>query len=225
MYTRQVIGSLVVSLGVGAVVFTSGYAALAVLAAVSLTYLVLRWGWATYQRTRYWLSRGTDGVYTEYCPNCNRSRYRISGDWILECRQCGWKPGRPGVRWLTRSVPAIQLRRSMSRMGAFAAGVSITILLAARPTGGGSPTLNFPVVSVDVPSLPSGEQLAIFGVLVVALIIAILWALRPRQYYCRGCGQDLGRGDPPERCPKCGSNRFTHEDPGVGKKLRIERVE
>lgn len=220
MYTRQVIGSLVVSLGFGYLSLISGYNGIAVMAVVVLSYLVIRWVWATLHRTRYWLSRGTEGIYTEYCPNCEQDRYRVSGDWILTCHKCGWKPGLPVLRWIVRSVPAVQFRRSVSRTGAFAAGASLSVLLTTQPRGASS--FGLPTVSPSNPNLPSVEQVALLGVIVLAFIAAILWAMWPRQYYCANCGQDLGRGDPPESCPKCGSNRFTNEDPGVGKKLRID---
>lgn len=105
------------------------------------------------------------------------------------------------------------------------AGGSVTIPLISGPAGVSRSPLETPTLALQVPNLPSSEEFAIFGLLLLGLIIAILWALRPRQYYCRNRGQDLGRGDPPDRCPKCNSNRFTHEDPGVGEKLRIEQVD
>jgi len=225
MYTRQIIGSLVLSLGIGYLSLASGYTGTAAVAAIALSYFLLRWSWASFHRTRYWLSHGTKGVYTDYCPDCERNRHRISGDWILKCHKCGWKPGLPVLRWFVRSVPAIQFRRSVSRVGAFTAGISITVLLSSRPLSAEGPTLRLTTVSLAIPNLPSLDQVALFGLLVLSLIIAILWAMRPKQYYCRNCGQDLGRGEPPDRCPKCGSNRFTNEDPGVGEKVRVEQVE
>lgn len=225
MYARQVIGSLALSLGVGYLSLVGGYPGIAAVAAIALSYLVVRWTWASYHRTRYWLFRGTKGVYSEYCPNCERDRYRLSGDWILACHKCGWKPGVPVLRWVARSVPAIQFRRSATRIGAFVAGIAITVLLFSRSQAAGSPSFHLPSVSSVTSVLPSIEQVLLLGVLVLSLAVAILWALRPRQHYCKNCGQDLGRGDPPERCPKCGSNRFTNEDPGVGEKVRVERVE
>lgn len=225
MYTKQVVGSLAVSLGIGYLSFASGSTGIAVIAAVALSYFIIRWIWATYHRTRYWLSRGTEGIYSENCPDCERSRYRVSGDWILKCHKCGWKPGVPVLRWIARSVPAIQFQRSVSGTGAFVAGASIATLLFSRPQTTGDPSLRPTTISVATPNLPGFEQLALFGILVLLLIGAILWAMRPRQYYCRNCGQDLGRGDPPDKCPKCGSNRFTNDDPGVGEKVRVEQVE
>lgn len=50
----------------------------------------------------------------------------------------------------------------------------------------------------------------------------LLW-LAYRKWYCAQCGQFLGRGDRPNRCARCGSNRVTNEDPGVGDKVRVER--
>jgi len=225
MYVRQVLASLLVGGILGYAALISGFIITSAVAAAVLSYLGVRWVWATIARTRYWLSRGTEGVYQESCPNCQRQRYRVSGDWILTCHKCGWKPGWPVIRWVTRSVPGVQFRRSLSQPGAFVAGVSITVLLYAPSQSTGSSSPSLPSISWGGGNLPSVEQVAIFGIAILLLIVMILWALRPRQYYCKNCGQDLGRGDPLDHCPKCGSNRFTNEDPGVGEKVRVERVE
>jgi DNA-directed RNA polymerase subunit RPC12/RpoP len=224
MYIKQVIGSLAASLGAGYLSLASGYTGIAVVAAAILAYSLVRWVWATYHRTGYWLSRGTEGVHTEYCPNCERSRYRMSGDWILQCHKCGWKPGLPVLRWMFRSLPANQFRRSVSRIEAFVMGISIPVLLSSGEGSAGAPSSTGPIVSIPVPQLPGTDKLAIYGLVVLLFVGTILWAQMPRQYYCENCGQDLGRGDPPETCPKCGSNRFTNEDPGVGEKVRIEEI-
>lgn len=221
MYTRQVLGAAAVSLAVGYLSLVFGYTGVAVLSAVALTYLFARWSWAAYHRTRYWLGRGTRGVHAEECPNCNRSRYRLSGDWMLKCHTCGWTPGIPVLRWFRRSVPARQFRRSMSVAGAFIAGAAMATLLSAQP----QTTASVPRAPTVALPFPSADQIMTAGAAVLLLVIAVLWALRPRQYYCRNCGQDLGRGDPPDACPKCGSNRFTHEDPGVGEKVRVEKID
>jgi Zn finger protein HypA/HybF involved in hydrogenase expression len=66
--------------------------------------------------------------------------------------------------------------------------------------------------------------MTIYGVIVLAVLVVILWDALPKKHYCKNCGQDLGKGDPPETCPKCGSNRFTREDPGVGKAVKIKQI-
>jgi len=90
-----------------------GYAIGTGVAIAVVTYICVRWAIAWAYRVRYWHGRGTQGVYYERCPNCDARRYRTRGDWILRCNSCGWKPGVMGLRWLTRSVPSIQLRRTV----------------------------------------------------------------------------------------------------------------
>jgi len=100
---------------IGAVWFTleDGYGVGTGLAIAVVTYICVRWVIAWAYRVRYWYDRGTQGVHYERCPNCEARRYRMQGDWILRCHTCGWKPGWLGIRWLTRSVPSIQLRRTV----------------------------------------------------------------------------------------------------------------
>jgi len=43
-----------------------------------------------------------------------------------------------------------------------------------------------------------------------------------RDWYCAQCGQHLGQGSRPDRCDRCGSNRVTNEDPGVGDAVRVK---
>jgi len=38
------------------------------------------------------------------------------------------------------------------------------------------------------------------------------------EYYCANCGQYMGHS--PKRCERCGSNRYTTEDSGVGDTIR-----
>jgi len=221
MYTRQVLGSLIGGAVVGYIALSSGYALAVVIATGILSFLLIRWGWATTARTRYWLDRGTRGVYAERCPNCKNDRHRISGDWILRCRSCGWKPGVTGIRWVTRSVPVVQFRRTVTAGGAFVAGVALTVILMGNNLGAG-PETPHPAIEFLSVSLPTSDEIALALFSVLLVIVLVFWILRPRQHYCQNCGQDLGRGDPPEACPKCGSNRFSTEDPGVGKKIRLE---
>lgn len=190
-----------------------------------LAFFLIRWLWATFHRTRYWLSRGTKGIHSEYCPNCQRNRYRTSGDWILKCHKCGWVSGLSVLRWGYRSVPAIQFKRSVSKFGAFAVGFGTAILFNSPPTSMSAWSVQFPSPSLGPINLPSVEQFVLALIIILILGAAILWAMRPRQYFCQNCGQDLGRGNPPEHCPKCGSNRFTNEDPGVGEKVRVQHVD
>jgi hypothetical protein len=222
MHLRQIIGSLAVGLGCGYLALKSGYTNIGIGAAIILAYLITSWTLASYHRTHYWLSRGSKGVFTKRCPNCDRSRHRMPGDWILNCLQCGWKPGLPVLRWFVKSLPAIQFRRSVSLSEAFLAGVALTILVYSRPESVGALDFRSPSLTPTVPNIPSFNQILAIGTALLILFAIILWAKRPQRYFCKNCGQDLGRGDPPETCPKCESNRFTTEDPGVGMKVRME---
>lgn len=187
-----------------------------------LSLLLIRWIWATMGRTRYWLPRGTQGVYYQSCPNCNERRYRVSGDWILKCHACGWTVGWPVVRWITRSEPAVQFRRSVSRVeavifGVFALGLSIWSLLNIR-----SSKLGLSLLFLDLDWLPSLTEVAVWFGSATLICVLVIWMLFYRRVYCANCGQYLGRGEPPSVCPKCDSNRFTHQDPGVGEKRQIQ---
>lgn len=42
-----------------------------------------------------------------------------------------------------------------------------------------------------------------------------------QKWYCAQCGQFLGRGSRPGNCGRCGSNRVTNKDPGVGDAVRV----
>lgn len=77
-----------------------------------LAYIGLRWLFAWLFRTRYWIATG-DRDWRR-CGQCGQDIYRQAGDWILECKRCGWRPGWPGVRWVTQSVPAVQFRRTVA---------------------------------------------------------------------------------------------------------------
>lgn len=94
-----------------------------------LVYVGMRVLMATSYRTNYWFSRGTRGIYYRQCPNCNRDRYRKSGDWILRCHRCGWVVGLPAVRWLIHSVPSVQLRRSMGMLRIAVIVVAVVLIV------------------------------------------------------------------------------------------------
>lgn len=55
------------------------------------------------------------------------------------------------------------------------------------------------------------------------VIGGMMFYLAIRKWYCAACGQFLGRGSKPSRpCNRCGSNRFTSQDPGAGDTVRIK---
>lgn len=63
----------------------------------------------------------------------------------------------------------------------------------------------------------AGIVLAVFGVLVSSID-----SEENQEWYCAACGQYLGEGQQPNGCTRCGSNRVTTEDPGVGQAVRVQ---
>lgn len=129
-----------------------------------LIFVILHWVFAWVGRIQHWYRRGTQGVYSRSCPECGQYVYRMGGDWILECKQCGWQPGVPGLRWLTTSVPAIQLRRTVSTpsvvlliiaVGLIAAGS--TGILAGTQNGPSSPPSGAAVTTTTLTPYPPDE--------------------------------------------------------------------
>ena len=113
MYWRQIAVAVLLGLSASYILWAEGYA-LSVSAAVAvLVYFAVRWFIAWAFRVRYWYRRGTRRIYTKSCPDCGQYIYRKSGDWVLKCHRCGWTAGLPIIRWLTNSVPSIQLRRTV----------------------------------------------------------------------------------------------------------------
>jgi len=122
-------------------------------AAAIVAYAAVRWLLAWAYRTRFWVRRGGRGHRVE-CPNCHARRHRIGGDWLLQCKRCGWKAGLPVLRWVTRSVPARQLRRTVVGPKL----VLVVIAVAVIATGGVTTSVAIPsVVSTDSPSI-NGED-------------------------------------------------------------------
>lgn len=118
-----------------------------------VTAFLVRWFLATIGRTRYWRQRSSRDYRKVKCPNCGNRRWRRSGDWFLKCYDCGWIEGWPIVRWFTRSVPARQLRRSISPAGILIVGAIAVLAMVGSPGAlgaGGVPALN-PIVSDSTP--------------------------------------------------------------------------
>lgn len=115
--------------------YALGWQTLAALALLPLGYVIIRTVLATIVRTRYWLNRGTRGVYARTCPECGQYIYRMSGDWVLTCHRCSWRAGWPIIRWVTQSVPVRQLKRSASMARLLVAGVTVLVIVASF--GGG----------------------------------------------------------------------------------------
>jgi len=95
--------------GISAAVITSGSFAFSI---GLIVFVVTRYSLAVVGRTRYWYYRG--GRQRYHCPNCNKARRRLSGDWIMRCRSCGWTPGIPGLRLLTRGAHIGAMRHSIT---------------------------------------------------------------------------------------------------------------
>jgi uncharacterized protein YkwD len=148
MYWGQVTAAFAVAVGATLVVIFAGFSTVVAAAVAVVAYALVRWSLAWVFRVRHWLARGTRGAHHRECPNCHARRHRLSGDWILTCRACGWRPGWPVLRWFTRSVPARQFRKTVvgphlvavvfavALLGGTAAGVSLD---AAVPADGIEP--------------------------------------------------------------------------------------
>jgi Zn finger protein HypA/HybF involved in hydrogenase expression len=221
MYTRQILGAILLGMTLTVTTWISGADPTPAIALGLLATFGIRWLWATFLRIQYWHSRDSRDLYTEYCPNCHAKRYRTSGDWLLTCHRCGWQPGLPVLRWFTRSLPATQLRRSVPRLGAFAAGVLVTILIYTfSPVG-----LTFPTTIPSV-TLPDANEVAntvgVFLAVSTILLVVYIYLRYFRPWYCDNCGQFLGRGRRPNRCGRCDSNRMTNRKTPAGQKVVIQ---
>lgn len=107
----QVAIALTIGLGAAGATLAQDHTLATAAAIALLAYIGVRWLLAWGFRTHYWYHNR--GRSSRSCPSCGRYIYRTSGDWILTCHRCGWRAGWPGVRWLTRSVPVTQLRRTI----------------------------------------------------------------------------------------------------------------
>ncbi|WP_415381485.1 CAP domain-containing protein [Halosimplex sp. TS25] len=135
MYWGQVVVALMLAASGAYTAYVRGWHAIEAALFGVVFYFLIRWFIAWAYRIRYWYHRGTRGVYTEYCTNCNQRRHRLSGDWILTCRRCGWKPGWYGIRWLTKSLPAQQLRRTVVGPQLLVAVAVIGVLATGAASG------------------------------------------------------------------------------------------
>lgn len=167
MYWGQIAVSVVAALTGAGLLYIRGRAAVTAVFAATIIYFVTRWLIAWGFRTKYWYRRGSKGVYSTSCRNCSQYIYRRRRDWILQCGRCGWKSGWPLVRWVTQSVPARQLRRtvvgpqllvvSVAIFGLILGGVSGAVVgpdlgnSTATDSNGASPiNISAPNLSVDL---------------------------------------------------------------------------
>lgn len=112
VYWGQIAVALAVALLSGYVTLRSGQTAVIAAIVGTVTYVLTRWAIAWAYRVRFWYSTGRKDR-SRSCPDCGGYIYRQRGDWFLQCKRCGWTEGWPAVRWVTRSVPARQLRRTV----------------------------------------------------------------------------------------------------------------
>lgn len=137
MYWGQIAVAICLAFLSGYIAIRSGGTAFVAAIAGILTYLLTRWVIAWVYRVRFWYTTNRRDR-SRSCPNCNGYIYRQSGDWLLQCKRCGWTEGWPLVRWITRSVPARQFRRTIIGPQ-LVVGLILVGLLAAGSLAGVTP--------------------------------------------------------------------------------------
>lgn len=151
MYWRQIIVAAWVAVGGGWYAWTTGETLGTTLVIGVLGYLGVRLLLAWIGRTRYWYQHS--GYESHTCPTCGLYISRVRRDWILTCHRCGWRPGLPGLRWLTRSVPSRQLQRTVW-------GIRGLLVLSAAVlfvTGGAAGVTMGSLQALDVAAVPAGD--------------------------------------------------------------------
>lgn len=186
----------------------------------TLTFFSVVWIWATVGRVRYWRPRG--GRNSEQCPNCKAQRHRLGGDWILECKKCGWRAGWPFLRHITHGVIGAQAQRTVSARGAFLVGAATALILTGGSTiSDGNLVPESLATGTNILSALEQIGLAVIGLLLMLLVIYLI--TRPSNKWCEDCGFDVGT-DPPDQCPNCGFNVFTEDKPPAGGVKAIKHV-
>lgn len=107
----QIAFSVIIATSVSYFSYIQGFGVVGVTSAALVSYSVTRWGIVWIFRTRFWYH--TNSNRTSRCKNCDQYMYRLSGDFVPECKTCGAKQGLPIIRILTRSVAAVQLKRTV----------------------------------------------------------------------------------------------------------------
>lgn len=136
MYWGQISIALFAATVTFGISYQHGQPALVAVLMATITYVIVRWLVAWGFRIRYWYQRGTKGIYSRSCANCGQYIYRRRRTWILKCERCGWTPGLPLIRWITHSVPGLQLRRTVVGPRLVLVTVIIGILLLGGVGGG-----------------------------------------------------------------------------------------
>lgn len=111
MRWAQVLLSAAAAVLTGYVTYLQSFGLVGSVSISVITYICLRWVIAWLFRMQYWYKR--DGIHSTHCGNCGQYIYRLSGDFIPQCKRCGEKQGFPVTRLFTRSVAAVQLRRTV----------------------------------------------------------------------------------------------------------------
>ncbi|QGX95938.1 CAP domain-containing protein [Haloplanus rallus] len=142
MRWRQALLAAALSTGGAVALYTLRDAGLTLAVAVALlVYVGVRVLIGTYYRSRYWYRRS--GRNTRECRRCGRQISRRAGDLVTKCyhrinqhphgpkpeQECGWKPGWPGTRLVTRSVVARQVIRSITWQRLGVIGLAGALLL------------------------------------------------------------------------------------------------
>lgn len=111
LYWKQFLFGVITALLVAYITFNEDRRPLLAIGIAISTYIAVRATVTWLLRTKYWIHR--EGHTAHSCPNCGHYIHRLAGDWVRTCRRCGWQAGWPVVRWVTASVPAVQLRRTL----------------------------------------------------------------------------------------------------------------
>lgn len=131
IYYGQILAALINALVIAYVTLSAGYSLGTAVVICILVYISSRWMIAWLFRIRHW--HHTDGSDSQSCPSCDQYIYRKSGDWILTCHRCGWRPGIPVVRWVVYSLPIQQLRRTIVGVQLIVVLLLVTVLLTGTP--------------------------------------------------------------------------------------------
>lgn len=151
MYWGQTAVALTVALIAGYGALQSGWTlAMAVLAGI-LIYILTRWTITWIYRVQYWYPRG-EKVRSQSCPSCGGYIYRQGGDWMLQCKRCGWTEGWPVSRWFLHSLPAQQLRRTI-----VGPHLVLAVVVVALLASGGFAGITLPSFDQD-PTILTEEQ-------------------------------------------------------------------
>lgn len=131
-YWGQIATGVAVALVVIILSVNTGLQSFYAIVAGVLGYMLTRWILAWVFRIRYW--KRQKSAYSKRCSNCGNRIRRLRGDWVLECKRCGWRPNFPVLRWFTHSVPIIQLKRTVIGPSLVIVVIGIVVLVVG-PVG------------------------------------------------------------------------------------------